>query len=347
MKKSNLLVVGSTLGVYGGLEAFMMAVANAAEDWSEFNVKLAFKMVGEVEPDSHLREAAKRSCRDVYFINRGSKDLFSLIKWSTVLHVQNMPPDIVFPAFLLQKKVFLTVHNRRFENFSFHNLIWKASIRLAEKRWFNSSFVQNTWEPKKKLKNSSVIPTVCELPKRTVPYEDRKGFLFVGRWIDNKGIEEILEAYAFGRFDPDLWPLTILGDGPIRQKIIDMVADLGLGGRLELPGFVSLDEKEKRMASAKWLLAPANTKEDLGLTPIEARSIGVPAIVTDDGGLPESGGPGALIARPGDFKDLARCMTQAIEMTPEEYERRSLLGQTTLKTYLKDISFYREEFRKV
>ena len=81
-----------------------------------------------------------------------------------------------------------------------------------------------------------------------------------------------------------------------------------------MPGFVDDATKENYLAGTKWLLAPAKTQEDLGLTPIEARSVGVPSIVTRDGGLPESGGPSALIAAPGNVLELAECMRVAAGM---------------------------------
>ncbi|QJD80121.1 hypothetical protein [Spirosoma rhododendri] len=72
--------------------------------------------------------------------------------------------------------------------------------------------------------------------------------------------------------------------------------------------------------------------------------MGVPAIVTRDGGLPEAGGQEALIAEPGDVADLARCMKQATQMSDDEYARRALTGQKTLSSFLKPMSFYRNAY---
>jgi glycosyltransferase involved in cell wall biosynthesis len=113
---------------------------------------------------------------------------------------------------------------------------------------------------------------------------------------------------------------------------------------IALPGFVSAKEKEEMIASAKWVLAPAKTKEDLGLTPIEARNAGVPSIVTRDGGLPESGGSAALIAEPGSVSDLARCMRTAIEMADDEYIERAKIAFDTLQIFLKPMDFYRHAY---
>jgi glycosyltransferase involved in cell wall biosynthesis len=343
-KKKRLLIIGSSQGVYGGIEAFMMAIAEAAKDWPEFDVKLCYKIVDKnIKISADLLDMSDKSCDSVYYVYKASPRLLKLISWADVLHIQNMPPDIVFPAFLLGKKNFLTVHNRRKESLSLHNVIWGYSIRFAERRWFNSNFVWDTWEPDCKRLTSQRVPTVCRLPTKFCEPEQRKGFLFVGRWIANKGIEELLQAYKKCGFDATKWPLTILGNGPLKNEILLLIEKLGLAD-VSLPGFVNDEEKQQYISMAKWLVAPAKTSEDLGLTPIEARSVGVPSIVTRDGGLPESAGPAALIAEPGDVDDLANCLLVAAGMTDIEYLQRSLQSQKQLESFLEPLEFYRHAF---
>ncbi|QJD80120.1 glycosyltransferase [Spirosoma rhododendri] len=284
--KKNLLIIGSSQGVYGGIEAYMIALAEAASAWPEYEVKLCFKIVQGMETVDNLINSARAACPDVHFVRRGSRQLLSLIRWADVLHVQNMPPDIVFPARLLGKKIFLTVHNRRLPESNLHNLIWRFSIQTADQRWYNSNFVWNTWEQDNKAANSSCVPTVCRLPTGWCPPADRKGFLFVGRWIGNKGIEELLKAYAQNQFNPDEWPLTILGDGPLKPTVLGLIDELKLTG-VRMPGFVNDNQKEQYMASSRWLLAPARTQEDLGLTPSKPAAWAYRPLSPATGGYPK------------------------------------------------------------
>ena len=48
------------------------------------------------------------------------------------------------------------------------------------------------------------------------------------------------------------------------------------------------------------MVTPPHTKEDLGLTPLEARSVGVPCIASRDGGVQETAGKHSLLCKPGD-----------------------------------------------
>ena len=114
-----------------------------------------------------------------------------------------------------------------------------------------------------------------------------------------------------------------------------------------MPGFVNAQSKTKRLASSRWLVAPSNTREDMGVTPIEARSVGVPVIVTRDGGLPESGGKAALIVEPGNVEELTDALKLAASMSDEEYCERGERGWKTLKDYLRPMEFYRKSYNAV
>jgi glycosyltransferase involved in cell wall biosynthesis len=280
----------------------------------------------------------------VHFLPSGDARLLKLIRWADLVHGQNTSPDIIFPARFFGRKLVLTIHNWRQRKWGIHSLLWGLGAKLAHRRWYNSRFVWNTWEPGRKSKNSDCVPTVCRLPQASCPVAGRKGFLFVGRWIEDKGLEELVAAYARAQLDVARWPLILLGDGPLRPKVQALLAELKVQG-VETPGFVDDQSKARRLASARWLVAPARTREDLGLTPIEARSVGVPVIVTRDGGLPESGGDAALVVEPGNIQELTESLQRAATMGEAEYLERAERGRDTLKTFLRPMEYYRTAYR--
>ena len=341
-----LLIVSPAQGQYGGMEAFVIALAASVETWPEFELQVCFKLVGRGELKSELKAAAASLACPVHFVHSGDFKLTRLIKWSDIVHGQNTSPDIIYPAWILRKKMVLTIHNWRRRELNAHSILWGIGARLAHRRWYNSRFVWETWEPKKKLKGSDSVPTVSRLPDQCCPPAERRGFLFMARWIENKGIEDLVVAYSRAKLDPLQWPLILIGDGPLRPKVELLIKDLNLKG-VEMPGFMDDQLKAKRLAAARWLVAPARTREDLGLTPIEARSVGVPAIVTRDGGLPEAGGESALIVEPGNIDELAGALKRAAGMSDEEYCQRGESGRQTLKDYLRPMEFYRHSYHEV
>ncbi len=348
-----LLIISPTQGHHGGLEGFVIGLASVALVWPEFEVRVCFKLVQNRRVENDLKATTSSLDCPVHFVHSGDFQLLKLIHWADIVHGQNASPDIVFPSWLLRKRLVLTIHNWRQRKLELHSLLWGVGASLARRRWYNSRFVWNTWEPKRKSTRSECVPTVhndvathSSPPKFWRPPGERKGFVFAGRWIENKGIEDLIVAYSRAQLDPAQCPLILLGDGPIRPKVESLISDLGVKG-VEMPGFIDPASKTKRVASARWLVAPARTREDMGVTPIEARSVGVPVIVTRDGGLPESGGDAALIVEPGNIEELTATLKLAAAMNNEEYAERGERGRTTLKDYLRPMKFYREAYSAV
>jgi glycosyltransferase involved in cell wall biosynthesis len=341
-----LLIASPSHGLYGGMEAFVIALAAAVASWPEIELQVCFKLVGNRGLKNDLKTAAASLTCPVHYVSSGDFKLMKLIYWADIVHGQNTSPDIIFPARFVGKRLVLTIHNWRRRGMGVHSVLWGIGVKLAHRRWYNSRFVWNTWEPKQKLKGSDCVPTVCRFPDAWCPPTERKGFLFVGRWIENKGIEDLITAYFRAQLDILQWPLILIGDGPLRPNVELLIKNMGVKG-VEMPGFVDDQSKAKRLASARWLVAPARTREDLGLTPIEARSVGVPVIVTRDGGLPEAGGEAALIVEPGSIEELTDALKRAAAMNDAEYGERAERGRETLKDFLRPMKFYREAYNAV
>ena len=110
---------------------------------------------------------------------------------------------------------------------------------------------------------------------------------------------------------------------------------------------VSEDERNETIRHAMWMVTPPNTKEDLGLTPMEARNVAVPVIITRDGGLPEAGGRHALMCEPGNARELRRLLETAAEMDAAAYEKLCEDTHRELKEYLQPLSIYLQHYRDV
>jgi glycosyltransferase involved in cell wall biosynthesis len=345
MTPIKLLIVSPCQGAYGGIEAFVLAVAAAVRKEADFEVRICFKKTKYFTKQPTLKTML-RDEPGVEFCDRADKDLATAIRWADVVHLQNASPDVVALAKLFRKRLVLTIHNYMPRKMDAHRLLWRMSAKFADARWYNSQFVWNTWEGNRNRRGSRKVATTSKLPEGWTPPEARKGFAFIGRWIANKGIDTLLDAYAQARIDHAEWPLVLMGDGPLRSLIEYAIQKRGVTG-IRVLGFVDEETKAREMMNARWVVVPPNTKEDFGLTAIEARHLGVPCIITRDGGLPEAGGRQALICEPADVAGLAKLLEQAAEMSAAEYAERAQRTREELATELEPMEFYARSFRRI
>jgi glycosyltransferase involved in cell wall biosynthesis len=191
-------------------------------------------------------------------------------------------------ARLLRKPLVLTVYNWRGRETRTRAVMRDVASRLAKRRTYISDFVWDSWEPVRRP-TSAKLPVLSVLPTGSVPSNHRRGFLFIARWVEHKGLEVLIDAYASANIDRERWPLILVGDGPLRPAIEERIRSNRPQG-IESKGFVGESTKHHLIRHAKWMVTPPHGNEDLGLMPIEARSVGVPCIVTRDGGVLEAAG---------------------------------------------------------
>ncbi len=340
-----VLLVGPCQGRYGGIEATMLALAESLTATTEFTPRLCFKLVRGATFSPELREICAATGVPFDVVPRASRALWDNLRWAQVIHGQNASPDIAAGARVLRRPLVLTIYNYRRGGHSLREKLWDRAVRAALARCYISDFVRSTWEPAGLRPGSRVLPAVSRLPHLPVVWE-RRGFFFMARWIANKGLEPLLEAYAGARLNQADWPLTLAGDGPLRPWVEEFVARHDLR-TVRLAGFVSEEEKFALLGRTQWNVAPSNTREDLGLTPIEARHLAVPSIITRDGGLPEAAGPDALVAEPGDVPSLRARLEEAAAMPADEYRRRALASQAQLAEFLRPLTDYHVLYRSV
>ena len=114
------------------------------------------------------------------------------------------------------------------------------------------------------------------------PRSPRAKFAFVGRLIEWKGVDLLLEATARGLRHHDL-ELHIVGDGAIRPQLETLAAKLALGEHVKFHGFVPQERCAKLLAGFDALVLPS-LYECGGAVVLEAMAMELPVIATKWGG---------------------------------------------------------------
>ena len=342
------------LGKFGGIETFCLTLI---EDLIHrgASVRLLRKKIVGFQDDGSIQkneneirslwkeEESKRFATQ--FILPRDAVIKSAIRECDLVHLHNPMVEGVWHAKKFNKPCVMTIYNWRRTGIHPRLLAWRWAVCKADRRWYISEFVWDSWE-KKRRPGSARLPVLSRMPQGETSPDKRKGFLFIGRWIPNKGIRILLEAYARIKADPKEWPLTMVGDGPLREEVLATIQEKGIQG-VHLPGFISESDRHCYTREAKWMVTPPHTREDLGLTPLEARTVGVPCIATTDGGVKETAGAHALFCKPGDINALADCLTTAMQMEDSQYKERSRLAKKDLKQYVRSLDEYADEYLKL
>ena len=340
-----VLIVSPCMGGYGGLESFVLAVADGVAADPNIRVKIIFKKTRDFLPQDHLLNKIELSGLQVSFCSRSSLELWREIQSADLVHLQNPCPDVATMARLAGKPLLINIINHTKGGGRLHQRVWKLCLHLAHQRFYISNFVRKTWElSETPWKNSQVIFPICKLSDLDpLPFGERTGFLFLARWVENKGLDTLVEAYANSGLDPDRWPLRLLGDGPLRSQISARVTELGLKG-VVMPGFMSEQEKAEWIRRSRFVVIPPNTSEDFGLVAIEARRLGLPCLITRDGGLPEAAGRYCLACEPADVNGLKQLLLQAAAMNEAEYTSLASAAHQSLKDELVKPEFYAQVY---
>ncbi len=171
------------------------------------------------------------------------------------------------------------------------------------------------------LIENGVDPATWIVPaERPVPADDPADrpvrFAFVGRLVDWKAVDLLLEAFTQAdRVVPAT--LAIYGDGPMRAALQVQAVRLGIAARVEFAGWVEQSECARKLREADVLVLPS-LYECGGAVVLEAMACRLPVIATDWGGPADYLDPtcGILVpptSRDGFVADFAAAMIRLAE----------------------------------
>lgn len=153
--------------------------------------------------------------------------------------------------------------------------------------------------------------------------------LFVGRFIKEKGIEELLAAIPAlqAKASERRLRFVFFGEGPLQGQIQSAVMRWPDSVRLHPPVPYEDLPKVHRLADLFVLPSKPGPKiaEQFGIVLIESMATGIPVISTPVGSIPDVVGDAAFLVKPGSTQALAEAI-EALVSSDDERHRRAAAG---------------------
>jgi len=217
----------------------------------------------------------------------------------------------------------------------------EACLFIAVSQFIREKLLEQGFPPKKVIAHYYGVDTDVFRPDPSAT--PVRAVLFVGRFVEKKGVEFLIRAMAqVHRAISDV-ELVLIGDGPLRPELEEMATQLP--GPYRFLGQQPASVVRSWMTRALLLCAPsvtASTGETEGLPTVvaEAQASGLPVVSTYHAGTPEAvvHGVTGFLAPERDWEKLAAYIVRLIE---DESLRRKF-SQEARKRAVADLNLHRQ-----
>lgn len=274
---------------------------------SKFKVRDLFYTPATLHPYFSLMNIAKSSqpiirLRNLFYNN--------LVYRESKLAIQEFKPDIIhltksdlFSSVYCSKIPFLvSCHSEELIDIypvryslqnaslihSVSNYAKKKVLQIVPERVNDINVIYNSvdlsyWKKYRKTDKNNWIITICRLVKR-------------------KNVDSVIKAFGLLPQEfRDRYKYFIIGDGPERQHLENLVKELNIQDNVLFLGQVNDKEKTRLLSSSKlFVLCPTlikNENEGFGITYIESQAVGVPVLGSNNGGVIDAVGDGGLLVK--------------------------------------------------
>ena len=158
----------------------------------------------------------------------------------------------------------------------------------------------------------AVIPQLGALAPHEPQHVPHEGLAigFVGRLVPQKGLDNLLQALAAQRSAK--WRLTIVGDGPERERLEQLATELRLAARVRWTGGLPAEQVASLWPDLDVLVMPSRSspewREANGQVLMEAMANEVAVLGTDSGVIPELIGDAGIVVPDGDLPGLGAAL---------------------------------------
>ncbi|HEX4641172.1 MAG TPA: glycosyltransferase [Chthoniobacterales bacterium] len=160
---------------------------------------------------------------------------------------------------------------------------------------------------------------VDEIPFRPREWPEKGAWKFVQacRLIEKKGLRVSLRAFAKFAARHPASTFTIAGEGPLRNELGQLAAELEVADKVFFPGFISQTQLRELFYQSHIFLHPSElggdgNQEGVPNSMLEAMASGLPVFATEHGGIPEAieNGRSGVLVKERDEEALALALLE-------------------------------------
>lgn len=246
--------------------------------------------------------------------------------------------------------------DNKINNFIIKKVMNKA-LKISDLIVSVSNAVEETFEQKFNIKDKNKVVIYNgigneffekELPKRKSLKNRELRIIFVGRLVNVKGVDILIEAVSKLIREKYKMNLTIVGDGVERKKLEQLAKKLEIDSKVNFVG--SQSNVIKWLDESDVFIYPSIWEEAFGISVVEAMARGCVPIVFNKGGLIEiiENGKDGFIVEQISSKSLANKIKEAIKILGlDENIRERAIYKAKKFTIDDTIKKLKEEYNKM
>jgi len=179
--------------------------------------------------------------------------------------------------------------------------------------------------PKLELVRCGVDEELLRAPATPVPADPR--LVCVARIAEQKGHLLLIEAAALLAKEGLDFQIVLVGEGPMRRQVEELIQRRGLGGRFLLTGWLDEPRVREAILGSRALVLPSFA-EGLPVVVMEAFALRRPVIATAIAGNPELVEPGVTgwLVPAGSVEALVGAMRAALQASPMRLQQMGRAG---------------------
>jgi glycogen(starch) synthase len=229
-----------------------------------------------------------------YTLSQGLIPMFYSVYSFLRKELGNRPEPELQAQFKIQEELLMRCHRMQI-------------ISKSERNYLTEHFPQY-------LSKTEILPIGITCPAECRRPGNANEFLYVGRLLKYKGIEDLITATHLTRQRGQKIHLNIVGSGPdlYEANLKQRVKLLKLGNSVHFHGWKPCSEVQQWMSRGTCLVVPSR-REAFGLVALEGMATGIPLIASRAGGLAEIISHAcALTFEAGNVKQLSKVLITAL-----------------------------------